>query len=42
MTILDGVTIGTGAVIAAGEVVNKNVAPYHVQAGVPAKIIKIR
>lgn len=41
-SILDGVIIGTGAVIAAGSVVNKNVPPYHVYAGVPAKKIGIR
>lgn len=40
--ILPGVTIGEGAVIAAGAVVNKDVAPYAVVAGVPAKFIKWR
>jgi acetyltransferase-like isoleucine patch superfamily enzyme len=34
--ILDGVEIGTGAIIAAGAVVTKNVAPYTIVAGVPA------
>ena len=34
--ILDGVEIGTGAVVAAGSVVTKNVAPYTIVAGVPA------
>ena len=38
--ILEGVTIGDNAVIAAGAVVNKNVAPYTVVAGVPAQVIK--
>lgn len=37
-----GVTIGNGAVIAAGAVVTKNVPPYAVVAGVPTKIIKYR
>lgn len=40
--ILDGVTIGTGAVVAAGSVVNKNVTPYAVVGGIPAKLIKMR
>ncbi|MEP5255638.1 MAG: acyltransferase [Winogradskyella arenosi] len=40
--ILSGVTIGKGAVIAAGAVVNKNVPDYEVWVGVPAKFIKKR
>ncbi|HMO34365.1 MAG TPA: DapH/DapD/GlmU-related protein [Lacibacter sp.] len=40
--ILDGVTIGRGAVVAAGSVVNKSVEPYSIVAGVPAKLIKKR
>ncbi len=40
-TILSGVTIGKGAVVAAGAVVTKDVPPNAVVAGVPAKIIKI-
>jgi phosphonate metabolism protein (transferase hexapeptide repeat family) len=35
--ILPNVTIGNGAVIAAGAIVTKNVAPYTIVAGVPAK-----
>jgi maltose O-acetyltransferase len=38
--ILDGVTIGDNAVIAAGAVVNKNVQPNTVVAGVPARVIQ--
>jgi len=41
-TILPGVTIGDGAVIAAGAVVTRDVAPYMVVAGVPARTIKRR
>ena len=41
-TILSGVHIGQGAVIAAGSVVTKDVPPYTVVAGVPAKNIKKR
>jgi acetyltransferase-like isoleucine patch superfamily enzyme len=40
--ILDGVTIGHGAVIAANSVVTKDVSPYAIVGGVPAKIIKYR
>ena len=40
--LLDGVTIGNGAIVAAGAVVNKDVPPYAVVGGVPAKIIKYR
>ena len=38
-TILKGVTAGEGAVVAAGAVVTKNVAPYTIVGGVPAKYI---
>lgn len=40
--ILPGVTIGDGAIIAAGAVVNKDVEPYAIVGGVPAKLIKYR
>jgi len=40
--ILDGVIIGDGAVIACGSVVTKDVPPYAIVAGVPAKVIKFR
>lgn len=41
-TILPGVTIGKGSIIAAGAVVNKNVPPYEIWGGVPAKKIADR
>jgi len=40
--ILPGVTIGKGAVVAAGAVVTKDVAPYTVVGGIPAKFIAMR
>lgn len=40
--ILPGVTIGDGAIIAAGAVVSKDVPEYAVVGGVPAKVIKYR
>lgn len=42
VTILKGVTIGRGSVIAAGAVVIKNTPPYSVVGGVPARILKYR
>lgn len=38
--ILGGVTIGEKAIVAAGSVVTKNVPPYTIVAGNPAKVIK--
>lgn len=40
--ILGGVTIGNGCVIGAGSVVTKDLPPYAIAIGVPAKIIKYR
>jgi len=41
-TILSGVSIGKGSVVAAGSVVTKDVPPYTIVAGVPARVISYR
>jgi acetyltransferase-like isoleucine patch superfamily enzyme len=41
-TIMDNITIGNGAVLAAGSVVTKSVPPYAIVGGNPAKVIKYR
>ena len=40
--ILHGVEIGRGAIVGAGAVVTKNVPPYAIVCGNPAKIIRYR
>lgn len=40
--ILSGVTIGEGSIVGAGAVVTKDVEPYTIVAGVPAKLIRSR
>lgn len=40
--VMDGVTIGDGAVVATGSIVTKDVPPYAIVGGVPAKVIKYR
>jgi acetyltransferase-like isoleucine patch superfamily enzyme len=40
--VLKGVTIGDGAVVAAGAVVTKDVPPYAIVGGVPARVIRYR
>lgn len=42
VTILKGVTIGRGSIIASGAVVTKNIPPYCIAGGVPAKVLKTR
>lgn len=40
--IMTGVTIGDGSIIAAGSVVTKDISPFSIVGGVPAKIIRKR
>lgn len=40
--ILDGVSLGENSIIAAGSVINKDVPPFSIVGGVPAKVLKFR
>ena len=42
VTILSGVTIGDGAVVATGALVTKDISPYSIVGGVPARVISKR
>ena len=42
VTVTAGVRIGKGAIIGAGAVVNKDIPPYSIAVGIPAKVIKSR
>ena len=39
---MDGITIGDGAIIGAGSIVTRNISPYEIVAGVPAKHLRYR
>ncbi len=41
-TILGGVTVGDGCVVGAGAIVTKDLPPYSVAVGVPAKVVRTR
>lgn len=42
VVVVDGVTVGNGAIIAAGSVIVKDVPPYAIVGGNPAKLIRMR
>lgn len=42
VTIVNGVTVGDGAVVLAGAVVTKDIPPYAIVGGVPAKVLRFR
>lgn len=42
VTLLAGITVGRGAIVAAGAVVCKDIPPYSICGGVPAKFIKFK
>jgi acetyltransferase-like isoleucine patch superfamily enzyme len=42
VVVVDGVTIGKGCIVGAGAVVTKDLPPYSVAVGIPAKVVKDR
>ncbi|MEO5832613.1 MAG: CatB-related O-acetyltransferase, partial [Nakamurella sp.] len=42
VTVLSGVRIGHGAVVAAGSIVSRDVEPFSIVAGIPAKLVRKR
>ena len=42
VTITKGVTVGKGSIVAAGAVVTKDIPPYSITGGIPAKVIRSR
>jgi tetrahydrodipicolinate N-succinyltransferase len=39
---MNGVTIGDGSILAAGAIVTKDIPPYAIAGGIPAKVLKYR
>jgi galactoside O-acetyltransferase len=42
VAVMDGVTIGRGAIVGAGAVVTRDIPPYAIAGGVPARVIRFR
>lgn len=42
VVVLDGVSIGPGCVVGAGAIVNKDIPPFSIVVGIPARIIRFR
>jgi len=42
VSVMDGVTIGRGAIVAAGAVVTQDIPPYAIAGGAPARVIRFR
>lgn len=42
VTLMDGIYVGTGAIVGAGSVVTKNVPPYAIVVGNPARVLRMR
>lgn len=42
VTLIDGITIGSGSIVGAGAVVAKDIEPYSIVVGNPAKVVKKR
>lgn len=42
VVVMDGVTIGQGAIVGAGSVVTKDIPPYAIAGGVPARVMRFR
>jgi len=42
VSVMDGVTIGQGAIVGAGAVVTQDIPPYAIAGGIPARVIRFR
>lgn len=42
VVLMDGISIGHGAIVGAGAVVTKDIPPYHIVGGIPARLIRKR